>query len=695
MQAFQIERYSAYNKSSLSGQSHDFQPKSAPPLKGRHAQGRPDGKEKTADLKSTKFTISNECLSNSFYGKRSLGDIWDDLFQVDSYSMFQESAAHPPVKPRVELAEEIRLRSEQGTDISMKAQVGSIQPIKGRLIGGKGNLQIGRRVASVNIQGVISKFEGKVGVRESNLGSRVQQQVDSETSPVKDSQVVNKEQSFVSHQSEEQKALNASAKPRELDNRRYCIVDNFLFNSARPLSDKLNASIERFKATLFDCERDMNELLEPVKAKAFAHISFACSRKFDKKSYLQLLQSAIEFLISHFRGVDVVKSLSKKSVLSYHTLANPLKSDPVFMAVRKLFNFETILVIFELYFKILILASNNERAEHLAKLSLSLAFISGINKFKIEAFTMLGQVYEAQKQPEKALVCYCRAMQLCIEVGDKAQEFYMCDKVGVQLYYMNEMSLAKEYHERMLTSFEEPAMSNAILRSKEILQVCESQIANYFLLRQGNILDKYRAADMLLSLQIMPCEDIIAVERGYDGGPVVLNFITMMLTTQRRELESIKMTKMSFIKDSLFGKKNRDSERKKLLRNSEHQVSFTRAGEKLLIECSEYIPAISANLLSMNVKENLRITHLKNSNNLLNYLNQSQEKPQDYDHVRLKCIETLKKNKTEDILMFLTRSRYYVMRKLNEVTNVKASKYHRMLRPSVIKRSSNALILNK
>lgn len=624
---------------------------------------------------------------------KSVDDLWNDLFLVEGITDNSPADRETSIEPRKVAGLQCHVKSRSVADVSALAKAGSALPAqKLRLLDSSAVARVNRRVASVNIPGIISRFDTNA-TGYPGLASLV---VDSpDDKQAKDSLNSSKEISTLTQVNREAKDAESTPKQSLQDNRRYCIVDNFLFNSARPLSDKLNACVERFKSTLLDCEKDMIDLTDNVRLKAFSHISFLGTKKFDMKGYLQLFQSVIEMLISHFRGVDVVKSLSKRSNLSFATTKHPLKSDVVFMAVRQVLNFESVLLFFELYFKVLILATNLDRAEHIGRLALTIAYIADICHFKIEAYSMLGQVFEKKRMTESALFCYTRSMQFCLEAKDKTREFYMCDKIGIQLYYLNEMALAKEYHERMLISFEEPELSNAILRSKEILEIDNNKVKSRYLLRNQSMLDKYRATDMLLSLQVPPCDELLTIDRDDSDNPVVLNFIDLMLTNQRRQMENVRMKKMSFIKDSLFGKSNRDFENNRKKKQPSIKVNFTNEGKKSLIDCNEYIPKISANLLGMSLKTPLRMTHQKNNNNLLNYLNQNFQKVQDFEHVKTKALEIQKKNSTEDILMFLTRARYFVMRKINEATNVKASKYHRMLRPSTKHGGSSAFLISK
>lgn len=671
-----------------------MQAQSAPPVNNRFPDMKKRKQYTQTDFRSTRLSMSKNGACTSFLGKKSVDDLWDDLFHIKNFSANLRASKEIGFNPEQREAIQSHLRSRSVADVSALANMGINQiTVRKGLLDSSGVARVNRRVASVNIPGIISRFKtrGTGGLKETSKVDN-QDPASTEQSPAKDSLTVARETPAASSVGGDTREA-VDTRPRQPDNRRYCIVDNFLFNSARPLSDKLNACIERFKSTILDCERDMNELTDNVRMNAFSHVYFVGGKKFDQKGYLHLFQSIIEMMISHFRGVDIVRSLSRRSNMSYSSSKNPLTADIVFLGVRQLFNIESILLLFDLYFKILILATNLDRAEHIGRLCLSLAYIADIKHYKIEAYYMLAQVYEKKRMTENALLCYTRSMQICIEANEKSRELYMCDKIGLQLYYLNEMDLAKEYHDRMLVSYEEPQLSNAILRSKEILEIDYSTVKQHYLLRDHSTLDKYRAADMLMNLHVSPCDVILKVEVDDTGSPVVLMFVDLMLANQRRDMESIRLKKMSFIKDSLFGKPNRECEIPTKKPESNTKVIFTNEGKKILIDCNEYIPKISANLLGMNLKIPLRMTHQKNNNNLLNYLNQNCNNSQDFDKVKSKAAEIQKKNSTEDVLMFLTRARYFVMRKINEVANVKASRYHRMLRPTIKAGGSSAFLI--
>ena len=661
---------------------------SAPPAKLRFSIAKPQ-RQRTVNTehKSTQGNTSAEGLTTSFFGKRSVEDVWEDLFQIEG----TDELFRPKVRP---FTQERSIRNfndgqaQSDLNISARGIEGSSLPQRARLLDPSLLGKMGRRVASINIPGIISRFSQSQPRNAEVPGPKLD---DSKEPKQKD----RLEKEDYSHpdivgpglRSKEMKDGQAENKESSSSlenrvNRRYCIVDNFLYNSTRPLPEKLEFLLDLFKKTIFSSETDFVERikLETIKTKIFGNIAFLGSKGYDKKAYLNNFQLVIETLISHFRSMDLSKSFGKKSsMLNFHVL----KGDLVYLAIRKLVNFESMLIIFDLYFKILLALGSLEKAESLGKVCLSLAYIAGLSNFKIEAYNMLGQVFERRKQPETALLCFTRAMQFCIEAKQKVRECYMCDKIGLQLYYLNEMDLAKLYHVRFLMAFHEPDLSNAILRSQEILLIEEQNFTEYYLLRQSNPIDKYRAADMVLNLKMRPFDEFLKIERDDRGNPTILNFIELMLSVQKRGMESMKLKKVSIIEDSIFGKKNREFERGLRDNESSKKVTFTPAGMHMLIECNEYIPKISASLVGMQLKTGLRITHQKDINVIFNYINQSIDHPQDFETVKTKANELARKTTVEDILMFLTRARYFVMRKINEVGNIKASKYHRMLRPSM------------
>jgi hypothetical protein len=627
-------------------------------------------------------------LTTSVFGKHSVEDLWDNLFQIEGVDAFGETSVRGQTGGQhTRLLHRGQVHSEQ--TITNRGVEGTSMAHREKLAALAGAQKLGRRVASINIPGIISKFGGSAPRAGAQLGtsgpgnSQLPEQKNrlekEDNLPVPVDRITTKDKD------QEEDPLNNKASSSSLENkimRRYCIVDNFLYNSTRPLPEKLETLLDLFKETIFTCETDFQEKmnLEAMKSKIFSSFGFIGSKGFDKKGYLNTCQSVIEMLISHFRGLDISRSLNKRSVVLNHHI---LKSDLVFLAIRKIVSLETTLILFELYFKILLSLGSLDKAEALAKLCLSIAYIGSLSRFKIESYNMLGQVFEKRRQPEIALLCFTRSMQFCIEAQDKVRESYMCDKIGLQLYYLNEMELAKHYHVRFLMSFHEPDLTNAVLRSREILQVEEKQFSEYYLLRHSNPIDKYRAVDMLLNLKVSPFDEFLGLEKDEKGSPTILNFIELMLTIQKRETESLKLKKISIIQDSIFGKKNREFERNLKEKEGSKPVTFTAAGMQMLVECNEYIPKISASLLGMNLKTGLRITHQKDFNSVFNYINQSTCNPQDFETVKTKAGEISRKNSVEDMLMFLTRARYFVMRKLNEVSNIKASRYHRMLRPSM------------
>lgn len=179
------------------------------------------------------------------------------------------------------------------------------------------------------------------------------------------------------------------------------------------------------------------------------------------REYFAYCQDIIELIIMSFRSQQHLKSYSKKPLIN---ITQSLQSDQVYKSIVRLFNFTSVHLCLGFYFKYLLATGVFDKAEAVASINLSVAYISDINFHKIEAYQDLGSLFERIKDTKVSLFCYARAMQTAMTSGNKVKESYLCDKIGVQLYNMNEPELARIYHDRMLIGFDEKNWSNASIR---------------------------------------------------------------------------------------------------------------------------------------------------------------------------------------------------------------------------------------
>lgn len=257
---------------------------------------------------------------------------------------------------------------------------------------------------------------------------------------------------------------------------------------------------------------------------------------------------------------------------------------------------------------------------------------------------------------------------------------------------MNEPELAKLYHDRMLLGFQEPALSNAVLRSKEILRYEEKIFSDYYLIRPESLIDQYRAVDMILSLEASPIDEHLTVERDLQGNPLVFNFIELILHNQKELVDEKK--KFTFIKGSLVDRYDMISNK-----NSEtlepHPVSFTNYGRHRLLDNNPFIQKISANLIALGLKTSQRVSHKRDVNIVMNFLNYAHEDKSvkiDYEQPKTRALKNGRKFAYQEIMLFLTKIRYYIVKLAHDMGDKKAAKYNAMLRSNkVIAASENQL----
>lgn len=509
--------------------------------------------------------------------------------------------------------------------------------------------------------------------------------------------------------------------------RRFCIIENYMVNTTRPLSKLLVTSIRRFKETLFSCEKDVYEKigLDPKMIDLLAHQPFLQTAGMQRATYLQHLQGLIETLMNALRhnqtsnsaGVNkmgVVFGFSnankpKESGWSY-SKTHPLRNDVLFAIIRKFFNPHTVFLVLVFYMRVLLTTDMKDKCLALGKILLSLSYILDSEMCRVEAYSQLGHYYEKYKDHETALFCFTRAMQHCwdckastsktgshatsTQLGQDSQvnlldssiasligtEIYLYDKIGnlhsdigVQLYNMNELRTARLYHERMLSGFLEPIDSNAMIRSKEILVHEGMVIYENFLVRRDNYLDKYRVIASLLSLNTPPFDGMLTLERDESDNPMILAFIETVLSSQMMssELNSSKKSSQVLQLEALLSHKDRLFNQKEAQESMTiGEVHFTSDGKRLLQDGVEYIQKYTTFLETRSKKQTMRVSHQRDINTIFNFLSSTHNSDSvriDYEKKRTTALENAKKYSMEDFLVFLTRIRYYVIKKLNDL----------------------------
>lgn len=213
--------------------------------------------------------------------------------------------------------------------------------------------------------------------------------------------------------------------------RRFCIIENYMVNTTRPLSKLLITSIRRFKETLFSCEKDVYEKigLDPKMIELLAQQAFLQTSGMQRPMYLQHLQGLIETMMNalrHSQGGVAGGGANKLGLVFGHTNANkskdavwsyskshPLRNDIVYSIARKLFNPHTVFLVLVFYMRVLLAADSKDKCLSLGKILLSLSYVLDSELCRVEAYSQLGHFFEKYKDHETALFCFTRAMQHC------------------------------------------------------------------------------------------------------------------------------------------------------------------------------------------------------------------------------------------------------------------------------------------
>ncbi len=211
--------------------------------------------------------------------------------------------------------------------------------------------------------------------------------------------------------------------------RRYCIVDSFMYNTNRQVSNSLASQISRFCKHILDCEKDILKGMgfDNSRIGMFNSFPFFIDGNFSRIGYLHHCQNIIEQLIIEIRNAPHPKSVLKRQSVS---LIECLKGDHFFLNIKRLFNFGSISQLLSLYSKYLLANGVMDKAEAVSKIALSVAYIFGSNSYKTESYFDLGCYYEKMMETELALFCYIRSMQMAMTTGNKQRESSICDKIG-------------------------------------------------------------------------------------------------------------------------------------------------------------------------------------------------------------------------------------------------------------------------
>jgi hypothetical protein len=250
---------------------------------------------------------------------------------------------------------------------------------------------------------------------------------------------------------------------------------------------------------------------------------------------------------------------------------------------------------------------------------------------------------------------------------------------------MNEMRLAYFFHKRMMADWVEPAASNAIIRSHDILAFEKHRFCEEFYCKEGSLLEKYMAFSRLLQSESFPFMQMLVVDKDERENPVMLNFIELIIQKQiENDEDNKKATNFSFLTNTFYARMAHSLRMKD--KESELKVDFTSAGDQVMKEMNEFIPQISHKLNALDVKPKMRLTHQKNVNILMNYLNfdhHSRAKT-DYEHLRTKKQELQRRKVLEETVAFCNKAKYFCAQKLSEITGEDNSKAHRGKRVKVV-----------
>lgn len=235
----------------------------------------------------------------------------------------------------------------------------------------------------------------------------------------------------------------------------------------------------------------------------------------------------------------------------------------------------------------------------------------------------------------------------------------------------------------MLSGFLEPVDSNAMIRSKEIL-VHETLVFNdNFLVRSDNYLDKYRVISSLLTLNTPPFDQVLTLERDENDNPMILSFIETVLSSQvmNSELNSAKKSSQALQLEALLRHKERlFNQKENEASQNIGEVQFTSDGRRVLKDGVEYIQKVTTFLENRSKNQSMRVSHQRDINAIFNFLSSTHNSDSvrvDYEKRRTMALENAKKYSVEDFLVFLTRARYYVIKKLNDLQPKKPDRNQR------------------
>ena len=125
---------------------------------------------------------------------------------------------------------------------------------------------------------------------------------------------------------------------------------------------------------------------------------------------------------------------------------------------------------------------------------------------------------------------------------------------------------------------------------------------------------------MLLNLHTSPMMEHLIKYSDNNETNTVLNFLEMLIQKQREQIVMNKRVQFNLRRESL---ELSIMTRKSNLNQSIDSgiVTFTAEGRSRMQQNNPFIPKISANLININLKTSTRVSHQRDVNNVINYLN--------------------------------------------------------------------------
>lgn len=261
---------------------------------------------------------------------------------------------------------------------------------------------------------------------------------------------------------------------------------------------------------------------------------------------------------------------------------------------------------------------------------------------------------------------------------------------------MNLIHLSQYFHERFLAGIAEPLKTNSRIRAREEMKAESKQFAEHFLLRKGNLMDRYRASESLLKFKTQPLSEFSIVVRAEDGEAEMLKFLKGICLKVR--LAPKKRTTARFTGVNLFiamkkaGYIDQDFKKRK-----QGDVSFTASGKEELNNERMYIQKCCKIEENVTDTQPLLLNHQKNFNAVMKYFKSEYSKGKSFKEFEVARIRALNNHEIvvkEDVILLISEIQTYLTSNVNclEDSRVEASIPYKSLGQSSQENKINSLV---